>query len=233
MCFLVYKAIATPRAGQTPMLAVLYKDGIVYYSITFFALLWATLMWRAASYVYLGIPLYSTWMVLQVAMSRLLLSIRSTQAVYLHKSNNVHESEPMADIENRAVQGTTAKSTKPNKVTFAPSPTEKRYPTHHSHPSQISQVNQLSSFFEMTVPKGWRRGGSRSSDAHPYGRSYGHSRDASTISASSTGGADWFWWVGSSRRPQTPSEAGRTSLGDDFADPYDYMRRNQRYASWL
>lgn len=255
MCFLIYKAVATPRAAQTPMLAILFKDGIVYYSVTFAALLWATLMWRAASYVYLGIPLYSTWMFLQVAMSRLLLSIKSTQAVYLHKSSHPNARLPQPDVENAndSTQEVTVQTIKPSKVKFAPNISEKSRPSHQPRPSQsshgtnrtLSPTQQLASFFEMTKPKGWRRSrsasGSGSSDPNyiPYRHPYGH-RDSSASSTHSTGSTDWFWWVGAgSRRPQTPTDVARTSFGDDIgADPYDYMRGTQskahhRYESWL
>lgn len=256
MCFLIYKAVATPRAAQTPMLAILTKDGIVYYSVTFAALLWATLMWRAASYVYLGIPLYSTWMFLQVAMSRLLLSIKSTQAVYLHRPNHPNARLPPAtDMENAkdSAQDVTVTTVKPSKVKFASTPSEKPRPTHHTQPSQssyntnrtLSPTKQLTSFFEMSKPKGWRRSrsGSGNSDPNyiPYHHPYGH-RDSSAASTHSNSSTDWFWWIGAggaSRRPSTPSDAARTSFGDDAgANPYDYMRGTQsqshhRYDSWL
>lgn len=84
-------------SSRTPVLAVLYRDGILYYFFTLSLFIFATLVslfprlpysrcnsfhqsWRYMSYGYFGLPLYLTWILSQMAMSRLLLNIKSSQA---------------------------------------------------------------------------------------------------------------------------------------------------------
>ncbi|KAG8806072.1 hypothetical protein FRC17_005187, partial [Serendipita sp. 399] len=77
---ILWKAFATPRSSQTPMLGLLYRDGIVYYSTTLVILVGGILIWRFADLAWIGVPLYVGWVLCQIAMSRLLLSLRSVSA---------------------------------------------------------------------------------------------------------------------------------------------------------
>lgn len=78
-CFLLMGAISTPRSAQTPALAVLYRDGIVFYLLTFITMLGALLDWAVASRLWVGMTLYVPWIVFQVAFSRLLLDVKTSE----------------------------------------------------------------------------------------------------------------------------------------------------------
>ncbi|KAG8826633.1 hypothetical protein FRC19_008239 [Serendipita sp. 401] len=80
LVIILWKAIATPRSSQTPMLGLLYRDGIMYYSTTLVILVAGILIWRFADLAWIGGPLYVGWVLCQIAMSRLLLSLRSVSA---------------------------------------------------------------------------------------------------------------------------------------------------------
>ncbi|KAG8832052.1 hypothetical protein FRC17_002115 [Serendipita sp. 399] len=75
----VYNAIGTPRSSQRPALAILYRDGIVFYVITFSVFLTSLLVWRFASRIYMGLTLVAPWVVVQMAISRLLLDVKTSQ----------------------------------------------------------------------------------------------------------------------------------------------------------
>ncbi|KAG8831117.1 hypothetical protein FRC17_003645 [Serendipita sp. 399] len=77
--FLVYNAIGTPRSSQRPALAILYRDGIIFYVITFSVFLTSLLVWRFASRIYMGLTLVAPWVVVQMAISRLLLDVKTSQ----------------------------------------------------------------------------------------------------------------------------------------------------------
>ncbi|PVF97577.1 hypothetical protein CPB86DRAFT_420276 [Serendipita vermifera] len=105
--FLFFNAMSTPRSSQTPMLAILYRDGILYYSFTFIILLMTLLSWRFASPIYIGLTAFTTGVIVTMATSRLLLnikksetrrsvSVRNTQTLPL---SPIIPNQPSADIE--------------------------------------------------------------------------------------------------------------------------------------
>ncbi|PVF96572.1 hypothetical protein CPB86DRAFT_798761 [Serendipita vermifera] len=80
LCVIIWKAVATPRSSQTPMMAILYREGVAYYGTTLIILLMGMFVWRYADIAWVGIPLYGGWVFIQIAMSRLLLTLKSMQA---------------------------------------------------------------------------------------------------------------------------------------------------------
>ncbi|KAG8825882.1 hypothetical protein FRC19_010277 [Serendipita sp. 401] len=247
--FLVYKAIATPRSSQTRMLGVLYADGIIYYTVTTVAILTALLTWRVASYVWIGLPLYSCWMILNVAMSRLLLSLKSTQAVHLYQSrrryedrikrismdpNDMEMDEQDQDQDDHHVASPTRKVTFRSDPEVGPGaggfgPYGSGQPTSfmemqsaHGHGGQTSRWKTRLTTASSTGSNNNNNGaaGMERSDA------------ASATTAESRGNGTWWWWLLPQRR------LSRSSLGDpeeeeEMNDPYDYMRGHEKYLSWL
>lgn len=80
LTILVWNAISTPRSGRTRILGLLYREGILYYSTTLVVLVGGMITWQFADAVWIGVPLYPGWAVCQIAMSRLLLSLKSVCA---------------------------------------------------------------------------------------------------------------------------------------------------------
>ncbi|KAG8814465.1 hypothetical protein FRC17_001114 [Serendipita sp. 399] len=74
------KALKIPRSSQTPLLAILYKQGILYFAVTFILFFTSLSIWRFLPKEWFYLPLLSTWILCQIAMSRLLLSVKSSQA---------------------------------------------------------------------------------------------------------------------------------------------------------
>jgi hypothetical protein len=77
--FLLFNAMATPRSEQKAALAIIYRDGIVFYMLTFLVCLGSLLTWAFAPRAYMGFGLYPPWMVFQVGISRLLLNVKTSQ----------------------------------------------------------------------------------------------------------------------------------------------------------
>lgn len=80
LILILWKAIATPRSSRTPLHALLYRDGIAYYSSTLLVMLLGMALWKWGDVAWVGVPLYVGWVVIQIAMSRLLLSLRTVSA---------------------------------------------------------------------------------------------------------------------------------------------------------
>ncbi|CCA72836.1 hypothetical protein PIIN_06772 [Serendipita indica DSM 11827] len=76
---LFYHAMATPRSAHRPALAILYRDGILFYFVTFGVMFTALIIWKYAPRLYMGVTLYTPWIVFQMAISRLLLHVRTSQ----------------------------------------------------------------------------------------------------------------------------------------------------------
>ncbi|KAG8826634.1 hypothetical protein FRC19_008240 [Serendipita sp. 401] len=84
--FLVLNAMATPRSTRSTALAMLYREGIIFYGLTFTSMFASLLIWRYASRLYIGLGLYTSWIVCQVAISRLLLDVKHSQSFRLKTS---------------------------------------------------------------------------------------------------------------------------------------------------
>ncbi|PVF96009.1 hypothetical protein CPB86DRAFT_787430 [Serendipita vermifera] len=78
--FLFLNALKTPRSSQTALLAIMYRQGIFFYAITFTLFFFALIMFRFMSLMWFLLPLYMTWILCQIFMSRLLIGVKTTQA---------------------------------------------------------------------------------------------------------------------------------------------------------
>ncbi|KAG9056747.1 hypothetical protein FS842_009766, partial [Serendipita sp. 407] len=107
--FLFIKALKTPRSSQTPLLAIMYKQGILYFAVTFVFFFASLLLWRFGSSEWFYLPLFTTWILCQIAMSRLLLSVKSSQV--FHQSFPPRSDSPHANAN--ANQSALARSLSP------------------------------------------------------------------------------------------------------------------------
>lgn len=78
--FLLFKSLKTPRSAQTPLLAIMYRHGIFYFAFTLTVFVLSFVTWRYLDLKWFSVPLLSTWIMCQVATSRLLLGVKSSQA---------------------------------------------------------------------------------------------------------------------------------------------------------
>ncbi|KAG8778593.1 hypothetical protein FRC15_010662 [Serendipita sp. 397] len=72
---LTWKVVSTPRDSQTPMLMLLIRDGMLYFTIVFIAFLFNLLVWAIAPISLAILPHDSVWCVCTMALSRLMLSV--------------------------------------------------------------------------------------------------------------------------------------------------------------
>lgn len=79
--FLLFNTWRTPRSSRTHLLAAMYQQGIIYYGVTFTGLCFGLFIWRFMNVEWFLLPLYTTWILGQMAMSHLLLSVKSSQAL--------------------------------------------------------------------------------------------------------------------------------------------------------
>jgi hypothetical protein len=179
--------------------------------------------------VWIALPLYSVWMILQVAMSRLLLSLKSTQLVHTTRSHS-HSNRYNHDLE------LTEQPSSPDSPAVARSPsafdTSRSKKVQFPRPPPRGSRDDPVSFMEMESGRGrsWRptsiRTGSRQGLS-------GNSDRGSMVSESR---GNWWWWL----IPQRRRDHGRSSISmtdedhdEDIKDPYDYMRGHEKYLSWL
>ncbi|KAG8800542.1 hypothetical protein FRC16_002619 [Serendipita sp. 398] len=109
--FLFIKALKTPRSSQTPLLAIMYKQGILYFAVTFVFFFASLLLWRFGSSEWFYLPLFTTWILCQIAMSRLLLSVKSSQV--FHQSFPPRSDSPHANANANANHSALARSLSP------------------------------------------------------------------------------------------------------------------------
>ncbi|PVG01069.1 hypothetical protein CPB86DRAFT_773463 [Serendipita vermifera] len=246
VCFLIFKAIATPRSSQTRMLAVLYYDGVLYYTITFVSMLVALITWRAVDHVWMALPLYSVWMILQVAMSRLLLSLKSTQLVHTSKDHSHSDTTRYHNRRNANDLEMTENPSSPDSSTVVRPPsafntTSAKKVQFPRSAARSSKDDTPISFMEMEsgARRGWRPTSIRVGSRHGFsGRdrvmASGNSDRGSMMSESR---GNWWWWL----IPQRRRDFGRSSISttdedheeEERKDPYDYMRGHEKYLSWL
>ncbi|CCA72452.1 hypothetical protein PIIN_06388 [Serendipita indica DSM 11827] len=72
---LVWKAWATPRDSQTPLLMLLIRDGILFFGVVFIAFLFNLLVWAVGPISLAILPHDSVWAICTIALSHLMLSI--------------------------------------------------------------------------------------------------------------------------------------------------------------
>jgi hypothetical protein len=181
--------------------------------------------------VWIALPLYSVWMVLQVAMSRLLLSLKSTQLVHTTRSHS-HSNRYNHDLE------LTEQPSSPDSPAVARSPSafdtsrSKKVQFPRPPPRGRGSRDDPVSFMEMESGRGrsWRPASIR------IGSRQGFSGNSDRGSMMSESRGNWWWWL----IPQRRRDHGRSSISmtdedhdEDIKDPYDYMRGHEKYLSWL
>lgn len=79
--FLTINAMSTPRPAQTRILAVIYRDGILYNVFAVIVLLATILIWRFTGPVYSVLALFSPGIFLAMASSHFLLSMKTCDSI--------------------------------------------------------------------------------------------------------------------------------------------------------
>lgn len=76
---LMWAWLSTPRNAQTPLMALIVRDGCIYFVVIFTAMLFNLLVWRYGRDTQSVMPYFVVWSATTIAMSRLLLSIKDVQ----------------------------------------------------------------------------------------------------------------------------------------------------------
>ncbi|KAH7333994.1 hypothetical protein B0J17DRAFT_674970 [Rhizoctonia solani] len=76
---LMWAWLSTPRNAQTPLMALIVRDGCVYFVAIFSAMLFNMLMWKYGRESQAVLPFFVVWATTTIAMSRLLLSMKDVQ----------------------------------------------------------------------------------------------------------------------------------------------------------
>ncbi|CAE6524186.1 unnamed protein product [Rhizoctonia solani] len=76
---LMWAWLSTPRNAQTPLMALIVRDGCVYFVAIFSAMLFNMLMWKYGRESQVVLPFFVVWSTTTIAMSRLLLSMKDVQ----------------------------------------------------------------------------------------------------------------------------------------------------------
>ncbi|PVF97615.1 hypothetical protein CPB86DRAFT_734388 [Serendipita vermifera] len=77
--FLIINAMSTPRGSQSQFLAIIYRDGILYYMFTFAVLFTTMMLWYPGDMRYFSITAFMMVPLLTLASSRLLLHMKTAQ----------------------------------------------------------------------------------------------------------------------------------------------------------
>lgn len=85
--FLIVNAMGTPRKSQTNVVAVLYRQGIVYNAMTFILFLGILLFWRYGNRLYIPLTAYSIGLILTLVTSRFFLAINAPTVSSLRYSH--------------------------------------------------------------------------------------------------------------------------------------------------
>ncbi|PVF95006.1 hypothetical protein CPB86DRAFT_875990 [Serendipita vermifera] len=80
LIFLIINAMATPRASHAAAIRIFFRDGILYFFTTFTILLSALLIFAVRPRMEIGYGIFIPWMVCQMAISRLLLDVKTLKA---------------------------------------------------------------------------------------------------------------------------------------------------------
>ncbi|KAB5592322.1 hypothetical protein CTheo_4252 [Ceratobasidium theobromae] len=76
---LIWAWLSTPRNAQTPLMALIVRDGCVYFVAIFSAMLFNLLIWRYGRPTQAVLPFFAVWSTTTMAISRLLLSMKDVQ----------------------------------------------------------------------------------------------------------------------------------------------------------
>ncbi|KAF8603331.1 hypothetical protein BDV93DRAFT_606905 [Ceratobasidium sp. AG-I] len=76
---LMWAWLSTPRTEQTPLMALIVRDGCVYFIAIFIAMLFNLLVWKYGRSTQAVLPYFAVWVTTTIAQSRLLLSLKDVQ----------------------------------------------------------------------------------------------------------------------------------------------------------
>ncbi|KAG8725341.1 hypothetical protein FRC12_008514 [Ceratobasidium sp. 428] len=76
---LMWAWLSTPRNAQTPLMALIVRDGCIYFVAIFAAMLFNLLVWRYGRTTQAVLPFFAVWSTTTIALSRLLLSMKDVQ----------------------------------------------------------------------------------------------------------------------------------------------------------
>ncbi|KAJ1303862.1 hypothetical protein OPQ81_008281 [Rhizoctonia solani] len=76
---LMWAWLSTPRTVQTPLMALIVRDGCVYFVAIFSAMLFNLLVWKYGRETQSVLPFFVVWSTTTIAISRLLLSMKDVQ----------------------------------------------------------------------------------------------------------------------------------------------------------
>ncbi|KAG9122651.1 hypothetical protein FRC07_000876, partial [Ceratobasidium sp. 392] len=76
---LMWAWLSTPRNAQTPLMALIVRDGCIYFIAIFAAMLFNLLIWRYGRATQAVLPFFAVWSTTTIALSRLLLSMKDVQ----------------------------------------------------------------------------------------------------------------------------------------------------------
>ncbi|CAE6481028.1 unnamed protein product [Rhizoctonia solani] len=79
IALLMWAWLSTPRNAQTPLMALIVRDGCMYFVAIFSALLFNLLVWKYGRESQLVLPFFVVWSTTTIAISRLLLSMKNVQ----------------------------------------------------------------------------------------------------------------------------------------------------------
>lgn len=118
---LVYKAICTPRDAKTPMLMLLIRDGILYFTVVFLAFLFNLLVWALAPVSLAILPHDSVWAICTMALSHLMLSMDSlySNGAVVHVTTEEHTTTNAIGSYDHFGQTTTQNGTNSNTMVGA------------------------------------------------------------------------------------------------------------------
>lgn len=149
--FLLFNAMRTPRSERKPALAILYRDGILFYMLTFCVCLFSVLVFRYGPRIYVSLATYPPWIIFQIAISHFLLNVKTSQLFATKERDSTPKPTPnpgmaLKDIPVRdkvqrttyiAVKhrGTRSTSAERNEEGETGEPTE--------HLSQVSEGNHI------------------------------------------------------------------------------------------
>ncbi|QRV81152.1 hypothetical protein RhiJN_09167 [Ceratobasidium sp. AG-Ba] len=76
---LIWAWLSTPRNAQTPLMALIVRDGCIYFVVIFTAMLFNLLVWKYGRASQAVLPFFAVLSATTMALSRLLLSIKDVQ----------------------------------------------------------------------------------------------------------------------------------------------------------
>lgn len=146
--FLLFNAMRTPRSERTPALAILYRDGILFYMVTFVVCAGSLGLLVLGPRVYVPLGTYPPWIIFQVAISRFLLNVKTSQlfASKEQSSGPKQTSNPGLPLRDMATQENVKRTSYivvKQRGTASVSAKKEDDGEQAEHRSQVSDVNHI------------------------------------------------------------------------------------------